>query len=38
VTAALGTPLTDAERERRMDWRDRRLLALARHKRDQTDK
>ena len=37
VVAALGEPLSQAERERRMDVRDRRLLALARHKRDQED-
>ncbi len=37
VVAALGEPPTAAERERRMDWRDARLLALARHKRDQSD-
>lgn len=35
--AALGEPLTAAERKRRMDWRDARLLALARHKRDQAE-
>jgi 3-hydroxyacyl-CoA dehydrogenase len=33
VVAALGTPPSAAEREQRMDARDRRLLALARHKR-----
>ena len=37
VVAMLGEPLSQAERDRRMDVRDRRLLALARHKRDQTD-
>jgi len=37
VVAMLGTPLSPAERDRRMDLRDRRLLALARHKRDQSD-
>jgi len=37
VVAALGTPPTPAEREQRMNTRDRRLLALARHKRDQSD-
>jgi 3-hydroxyacyl-CoA dehydrogenase len=37
VVAALGEPPTPAERERKMDLRDRRLLALARHKRDQSD-
>jgi L-gulonate 3-dehydrogenase len=35
VVAALGEPPTPAERDRRMSDRDRRLLALARHKRDQ---
>jgi len=33
VVAALGTSPSAAERERRTDARDRRLLALARHKR-----
>ncbi|MET0733475.1 MAG: 3-hydroxyacyl-CoA dehydrogenase [Casimicrobiaceae bacterium] len=37
VVAMLGEPLSQAERDRRMDVRDRRLLALARHKRDQED-
>jgi L-gulonate 3-dehydrogenase len=37
VVAALGEPLSPAEREQEMDRRDRRLLALARHKRDQSD-
>jgi L-gulonate 3-dehydrogenase len=37
VVAMLGEPPTSAERERKMDMRDRRLLALARHKRDQSD-
>ncbi len=37
VVAALGEPPTPAERERKMDVRDQRLLALARHKRDQSD-
>jgi hypothetical protein len=32
VTAALGKPLDDAQRARRMEWRDRRLLALSSHK------
>ena len=32
VTAGLGKPLDDAERARRMEWRDRRLLALSSHK------
>jgi 3-hydroxyacyl-CoA dehydrogenase len=34
VVAALGEPPTQAERERRMAERDRRLLALVRHKRE----
>jgi 3-hydroxyacyl-CoA dehydrogenase len=34
VVAALGEPTTPAERERKTAARDRRLLALARHKRD----
>jgi len=37
VVEMLGAPLSPAERDRRMDLRDRRLLALARHKRDQSD-
>jgi 3-hydroxyacyl-CoA dehydrogenase len=37
VVAALGEPPTPAEREEKMTVRDRRLLALARHKRDQSD-
>ena len=37
VVAMLGEPPSPAERERRMDVRDRRLLALARHKRDQSE-
>ena len=37
VVAALGEPLTPAERERKMALRDRRLLAIAKHKRDQSD-
>lgn len=36
VVAALGESPTAAERDRRMDERDRRLLALARHKREQS--
>jgi L-gulonate 3-dehydrogenase len=32
VVAALGVSLSRAERERRTEWRDRRLLALRRHK------
>jgi 3-hydroxyacyl-CoA dehydrogenase len=35
VSAALGEPPGAAERERRTEWRDARLLALRRHKRDQ---
>ncbi|MEO8345983.1 MAG: 3-hydroxyacyl-CoA dehydrogenase [Betaproteobacteria bacterium] len=35
VAAALGTPPTPAELEVRTRWRDRRLMALAAHKRDQ---
>ncbi|MEP6609422.1 MAG: 3-hydroxyacyl-CoA dehydrogenase [Burkholderiaceae bacterium] len=34
VTAALGAPLTAAQRDRRTERRDRRLLALRRHKLD----
>jgi 3-hydroxyacyl-CoA dehydrogenase len=37
VVAALGAPASAAELDRRMDRRDRRLLALARHKRDQSE-
>ena len=37
IVAMLGEPLSPPERERRMDVRDRRLLALARHKRDQSE-
>ncbi|MCC6196248.1 MAG: 3-hydroxyacyl-CoA dehydrogenase [Burkholderiales bacterium] len=37
VAAALGDAPTAAERDRRMAERDRRLLALARHKRDQSE-
>jgi 3-hydroxyacyl-CoA dehydrogenase len=36
VVAALGEPPTAAERDHRMSERDRRLLALARHKREQS--
>lgn len=32
VVAALGPPLTPAQRDARTEWRDRRLLALRRHK------
>jgi len=40
VVAALGQPVAPAERERRMQWRDRRLLALRKHRidRDGIDK
>ena len=38
VAAALGTPLTAAQREQRTAWRDRRLLALRRHKLDSENK
>ena len=38
VASALGEPLTAAERERRTTWRDARLLALARHKRDASER
>ncbi len=34
VVAGMGAPLDDDARTRRMAWRDRELLALARHKRD----
>ena len=34
VVAALGRPAAPDERERLMQWRDRRLLALRRHKTD----
>ena len=37
VVAALGQPLTPAERDQKTDMRDRRLLALARHKREQSE-
>jgi len=37
VVAALGEPPMPAERELKMTMRDRRLMALARHKRDQSD-
>lgn len=36
VAAALGTPLTASARASRTQWRDRRLLALRSHKRQQT--
>lgn len=35
VVDALGAPMCAAQRERRMAWRDARLLALARHKADE---
>ncbi len=38
VTAALGAPLTAAQRNQRTAWRDRRLLALRRHKLDSESK
>ncbi len=37
VAAALGKPPEAAELDARTRWRDRRLMALAAHKRDQTD-
>ena len=37
VVEALGEPLTPAERDQKMQMRDQRLLALARHKREQSD-
>jgi L-gulonate 3-dehydrogenase len=37
VAAALGDPADAAERDARMRWRDRRLLALRRHKASETD-
>ena len=37
VAAALGDPPDAAERAARMRWRDRRLLALRRHKASETD-
>ena len=38
VNDAIGPPLTAAEREQRTAWRDRRLLALRRHKLDSESK
>jgi 3-hydroxyacyl-CoA dehydrogenase len=38
VAAALGTTPTAAERDARMAWRDRRLMALAAHKRRQPER
>jgi hypothetical protein len=37
VAAALGDPPDTMEREARMRWRDRRLLALRRHKAAEPD-
>ena len=37
VAAALGDPPDSAERDARMRWRDRRLLALRRHKASERD-
>jgi 3-hydroxyacyl-CoA dehydrogenase len=37
VSAALGDPPGAMEREARMRWRDRRLLALRRHKASEPD-
>jgi L-gulonate 3-dehydrogenase len=37
VTAALGAPLTRPQRKARTQWRDRRLLALRAHKRQQAE-
>lgn len=37
VGAALGTPRSSAVREARTRWRDRRLMALVAHKREQPD-
>ncbi|MEO8304586.1 MAG: 3-hydroxyacyl-CoA dehydrogenase [Betaproteobacteria bacterium] len=37
VAAALGTPASAPELDARTRWRDRRLMALARHKRGETD-
>ena len=34
VTGAIGTPLSAAQRDQQTQWRDRRLLALRRHKLD----
>ena len=38
VVAALGAPPSAQERERKMDWRDRRLAALAAHKRAEDER
>lgn len=37
VADAMGTSFNAAQRDARMQWRDRRLMALARHKREQPD-
>jgi len=37
VTAALGPPASASEIDARMRWRDRRLMALAAHKRQQPE-
>jgi len=37
VVSALGAPLTAAQRDRRTEWRDRRLLALRRHKLEESE-
>jgi L-gulonate 3-dehydrogenase len=37
VAEAMGTSYDAAQRDARMQWRDRRLMALARHKREQPD-
>lgn len=37
VTEAMGTSYDAAQRDARMQWRDRRLMALAKHKREQPD-
>ena len=37
VASQLGAPLTQDERDARMRWRDVRLLALRRHKRNESD-
>ena len=37
VATALGSPASASEVDARMRWRDRRLMALLRHKREQSD-
>ena len=37
VAAALGTPPTPEQRAARTEWRDRRLMALVAHKRQQPE-